>query len=446
MATGAATDRAARQTGSVTGQRWIARGAFAGIVAAVLVLVVSEGPIGLTLLVVGLLGSVAILVGGFWLIANQGTLRWVGLALAVVLVVVIFFRAGVVAVALVSLLLLLLGGTAARHALRHTPEPWMPTNAPARTTHPFIVMNPRSGGGKVVRFDLAAKARALGAEVAVLEGPGYVAVAALVRAPVALGADLLGVAGGDGTQALVAGIAADHDIPLLVISAGTRNHFALDLGLDREDPSTCLRALTDGGEVRVDLGYIGDRPFVNNASFGVYAEIVQSPEYRDNKNRTMLEILPDLLSAQRGADLTARLGDPTMAHLQAVLVSNKPYGSGKVTELGCRAPLDQGTLGVVAARMATTGQAVGLLRLAEHRSVTRFAAPGEVIIQADTPTGPVGIDGEAVTVPTPVHCTIRLRALRVLLPRTRPGVPPPKPRIDWPWLCRIAFGDPTPTG
>ena len=93
-----------------------------------------------------------------------------------------------------------------------------------------------AGGGKVVRFDLAAKAKALGAEVAVLEGPGYVDVAALVRDAVDRGADLLGVAGGDGTQALVAGIAADHDIPLLVISAGTRNHFALDLGLDREDP------------------------------------------------------------------------------------------------------------------------------------------------------------------------------------------------------------------
>ena len=130
-----------------------------------------------------------------------------------------------------------------------------------------------------------------------LDGPGYVDVAALVRQAVADGADLLGVAGGDGTQALVAGIAAEHDIPLLVISAGTRNHFALDLGLDRDDPSTCLAALSDGEEVRVDLGMIADRPFVNNASFGAYAEIVQSPEYRDNKKRTMLQMLPDLLSA-----------------------------------------------------------------------------------------------------------------------------------------------------
>ena len=101
---------------------------------------------------------------------------------------------------------------------------------------PYLIMNPRSGGGKVTRFGLKDKAEALGATVALLEGPEIIDVGALARQAVADGADLLGVAGGDGTQALVAGIAAEHDVPLLVISAGTRNHFALDLGLDREDP------------------------------------------------------------------------------------------------------------------------------------------------------------------------------------------------------------------
>jgi len=413
------------------------------MVAAFLVLVGSEGAIGLTLVVVGLAGAGLVLAGGFWFIAKHGVLRWVGLAvaiLAVVAVVVIFFRADVIAVALVSLVLLALGGTAARHALRHTPEPWMPTSSSPPALHPFVVMNPRSGGGKVVRFDLANKARALGAEVVLLEGPGHVDVAALVRDAVDRGADLLGVAGGDGTQALVAGIAADHDVPLLVISAGTRNHFALDLGLDREDPATCLQALTDGEEVRVDLGYIGDRPFVNNASFGAYAEIVQSPEYRDNKNRTMLDMLPDLLSGQQGTELTLRTGASTLDQLQAVLVSNNPYGSGRMRDISRRTRIDQGTLGVVAARMTSAGQAVELLRRSRYRSVTMLHGDGEVIIEAGTPTIPVGIDGEAVTVDAPVHCTIRPRALRVRLPRNRPGVPPPRPKIDWTRLWQIAFG------
>ena len=102
-----------------------------------------------------------------------------------------------------------------------------------------------------------------------------------------------------------------------------------------------------------------------------HRKIVQCPEYRDNKNRTMLEMLPDVLGGQQGADLTARAGDNTLEHPQAVLVSNKPYGSGRMLDLGRRARLDQGALGAIAARMASTAQAVGPLRRAQYRSITR---------------------------------------------------------------------------
>ena len=176
----------------------------------------------------------------------------------------------------------------------------MPAVPAARPRRPFVIMNPRSGGGKVTKFGLQEKAEALGAEVALLEGPGTVDVAALARQAVADGADLLGVAGGDGTQALVAGIAAEHGLPFLVISAGTRNHFALDLGLDREDPATCLDALTDGEELRVDLGIIGDRTFVNNASFGAYAEVVQSPAYRTTSGAPPCRCCPTCSKATKG--------------------------------------------------------------------------------------------------------------------------------------------------
>jgi diacylglycerol kinase family enzyme len=185
---------------------------------------------------------------------------------------------------------------------------------------------------------------------------------------------------------------------------------------------------------------IEDRPFVNNASFGAYAEIVQSPEYRDNKNRTMLAMLPDLLTGPAGANLTVRAGDHTDSNLQAVLVSNNPYGSGRVRDMGRRARLDQGSLGILAGRLSSATQAVGLLRRRKYRPISTISSKDEVIIDAPSPTIPVGIDGEAVTVNTPVHCTIRPRALRVLLPRNRPGVPPPRPRIDWTRLWHLAFG------
>ena len=432
--------------GHPTGRRWLARVSLAAMAAGVVVVVWAQGLVGLTLVVVGLLGAGAMLAGGYWFVAKSGVLRWFGLTLilaAIVFVVVTFFRANVVGVALVSLGLLVAGGALARAALRNTSAPWMPTVPAPPARHPFIVMNPRSGGGKVVRFDLKNKAEALGAEVALMEGPGHVDVAAIVRDAVTRGADLLAVAGGDGTQALVAGIAADHDLPLLVITAGTRNHFALDLGLDREDPSACLDALADGEDVRIDLGMIGGRPFVNNASFGAYAEIVQSPQYRDNKERTMLSMLPDLLSDQSGGHLQVRVGTATVPDVQAVLVSNNPYGdAGRLLEMGRRFRLDQGVLGVVAGRLDNAAEAVGLLAAARSQSITTLTSDQEVVLDSDAATLPVGIDGEAVTLDTPVRCTVRPLALRVRLPKNRPGVPRPRGKIDWKQLWRLALGRP----
>jgi len=322
----------------------------------------------------------------------------------------------------------------------------MPTREVPPPTRAFLIMNPRSGGGKVARFGLKDKAEALGAEVVLLEGPGTVDVAALARQAVADGADLLGVAGGDGTQALVAGIAAEHDLPFLVISAGTRNHFALDLGLDRDNPAACLDALTsDGVEQRIDLGVIGGRTFVNNASFGAYAEVVESPAYRDDKRGTTLKILPDLLTGHRGAKLTARAGDATVTGPQALLVSNGPYGMTDIAGLGRRARLDAGTLGVVAVTVNSALQAATLLRGARGQGLTVLTA-GEVVVDADVPEIPVGIDGETVMMATPVRCAIRPKALRVRVPRDRPGIRPPKPELDWATLRQLASFRAAPAG
>jgi diacylglycerol kinase family enzyme len=271
-----------------------------------------------------------------------------------------------------------------------------------------------------------------------LEGPGQVDVAAVARKAVADGADLLGVAGGDGTQALVAGVAAEHDLPFLVISAGTRNHFAMDLGLDRDNPAACLDALTsDGVEQRVDLGIIGERTFVNNASFGAYAEVVQSPAYRDDKRGTTLQVLPDILSSHRGARLTARAGANTVTGPQALLVSNDPYEGGDIAGLSRRARLDAGTLGVVAVTVDNAMQAVELLRRGHGHGVSAFTA-AEVVVDADAAAVPVGVDGETVMMSTPVRCAIRPRALRVRVPRDRPGIHPARPAIDWPTLLQLA--------
>jgi diacylglycerol kinase family enzyme len=123
-----------------------------------------------------------------------------------------------------------------------------------------------------------------------------------------------------------------------------------------------------------------------------------------------------------------------------VLVSNNPYETGDIAGMGRRTRLDQGVLGVVGVRIDNAVQAAGLLHRAQRsRSVTVLTAR-EVVIDADQPQIPVGIDGESVLMPTPVHCTIRPLSLRVRVPRDRPGIPePPPPPMDWAQLRHHAL-------
>jgi diacylglycerol kinase family enzyme len=431
-------------TAATRGQRWLARLAFAAAVAAVVVLLASGALKGITALLLGFAGLAMAGAAAWWFLTNRGILRWLAFAIGVaapVLVIVGYVVAGLLWEIALSVVLAATAVAAGRAALgigRLPDEPREHAAAPKR--QPFVIMNPRSGGGKVGKFGLKDKAISLGAGVALLEGPGVIDVAALARQAVDGGADLLGVAGGDGTQALVAGIAAGRDVPMMVISAGTRNHFALDLGLDRDDPATCLDALTDGVELRIDLGLIGDRTFVNNASFGAYAQVVQSPAYRDDKAGTALQMLPDLLTGHDGAHLVVRVdGQVILDGPQAVLVSNNPYQTGDIAGLGRRARLDQGLLGVVGVKVQTAAQAAGLLRRTQRSRNLTMLTTREVVIDADEPQIPVGIDGESVLMPTPVRCTIRPLALRVRVPRNRPGVPAPGPQLDWARLRRQAL-------
>jgi diacylglycerol kinase family enzyme len=428
--------------------RWLARLSFVLMLAAVAVLIGFAELGGLIMVVIGVIGAVLVVGGVYVFLAHRGMLRWIAAVVVVltpVAILVLFALHNLIWVAAVSIALIVLAADAARRALTPAgPGSGMSTREVPPPKRAFLIMNPRSGGGKVTKFGLKDKAEALGAQVALLEGPGIVDVAALARQAVADGADLLGVAGGDGTQALVAGIAAEHDLPFLVISAGTRNHFAMDLGLDRDNPAACLDALTgDGVEQRIDLGIIGDRTFVNNASFGAYAEIVESPAYRDDKTGTTLQMLPEILNGHRGAKLSATAGDVTITGPQALLVSNNPYEGGDIAGLSRRARLDAGKLGVVAVTVNSALQAATLLRGARGQGLTTLTA-GQVVVNAEVPEIPVGIDGETVMMATPVRCTIRPRALRVRVPRDRPGVPSPKAALDWPKLRHLASFRPLP--
>ena len=175
----------------------------------------------------------------------------------------------------------------ARRLLRYG---WRPADPPRR---PVLFVNPASGGGKAARAALADRARERGIGVTVLRPDR--SLSSLVGEAVEGGADALGIAGGDGSLAIVAAAARAHGLPFVCVPAGTRNHFALDLGVDRHDLVGALEAFTDGVERLIDVGSVNGRLFLNNVSLGIYGEAVRQSAYRDAKARTLFETARQVL-------------------------------------------------------------------------------------------------------------------------------------------------------
>ncbi|HEY6745632.1 MAG TPA: diacylglycerol kinase family protein [Mycobacteriales bacterium] len=344
-----------------------------------------------------------------------------------------------------GIVILALFGVTARAALRDDARPSSRPVPPARRG--VLVINPRSGGGKAGRVGLAAEAARRGIATITL-GPGQ-DLRAVVEEAVAAGADVVGMAGGDGSQGVVAAVASARDIVHVCVPAGTRNHFALDLGLDRDDVLGALDAFIDGVERRVDLGTVNDRVFVNNVSLGLYADVVQSASYRDRKLGTWRRLLPTLL-ADPAHDL--RFDGPDAGAPDGVtllLVSNNPYELHRIRVAGSRPRLDTGTLGILSARLRdadefarfVTLSAVGReWRMPEAR---QWTATGFEVTAAGPV--PVGLDGEAVRMTPPLRFATRPGALRVRLPARARGVSPAGAAVglsrrDLERLLRLAAG------
>ena len=268
-----------------------------------------------------------------------------------------------------------------------------------------LFVNPKSGGGKAARASLPERARERGIDAIVL-GPGD-DLSELARAAVERGAGTLGVAGGDGSLAIVAAVALEHGLPFVCVPAGTRNHFALDLGLDRHDVVGALDAFTAGIERRIDVGEVNGRVFLNNVSLGIYGDAVQEPGYRDAKGRTLLETALRVLGPSGDAGDIELEDDRGSTHRSpgVALVSNNPYALEPPHALGTRPRLDGAELGVIVLDKPSAG-------LASARTWTA----SQLEITAGSPVN-AGIDGEAVELAPPLRFAVRPGALRVRVPR-----------------------------
>ena len=155
------------------------------------------------------------------------------------------------------------------------------------------------------------------------------------------GLAVIGVAGGDGSVGCAANVACDRDRVLWVVPGGTLNHFARDLGLTT--PEEALESLAAGRIARVDMGEAGAVGFVNNASIGVYGDLVrrrESLEHRMPKRLALLVAAARTLRTATAMDLSID-GEHRRAYL--VFAGNNSYSGAGLT---ARDSLQQGLLDV----------------------------------------------------------------------------------------------------
>lgn len=292
--------------------------------------------------------------------------------------------------------------------------------------NPVLFVNPKSGGGKAANAGVAAIAARRGIQVRMLERGDDLSKLAVDA--IASGADAIGVAGGDGSLAYVATAAIEAGIPFVCVPAGTRNHFARDLGLDRADIVGALDAFS--GELRIiDHATVNGRVFLNVASLGLYAETVSDPAYREAKLETAKETLRTLEASGERFDL--RFSDRngvTLDSADLIMVSSGRYAiKGPPGDIGKRARLDSGCLGIVTLSAANPAAAVEVATLWAAGAIDRF--PGwdqweESAFLVDSRSSvSIGLDGETVTMEPPLRFEIHPGKFVVAVPKGTPYGP-----------------------
>ena len=411
---------------------WVALLAAMGVVVALLVLVFRDA----LALVFALVAIAAAGAAGWFALTRRGTARAVALAVVIVALIAggvsLVLRDAVDELVALAVALAVFGA-ATRLALRAAVREERSRSSRPQVARAMeggkavLLMNPRSGGGKVERFDLVNEAKRRGIEPVLLR-PGD-DLQALAR-QAAQSAEVIGMAGGDGSQALVAQVAMEHELAYVCVPAGTRNHLALDLGLDRDNVVAALDAFANDNEQTIDLAFVNGRIFVNNVSLGIYAEIVKSEAYRDAKLETMQVMLPDLLGP-RATPFDLRFPGPdgeARRSAQLLLVSNNPYRLDRLGGIGSRPRLDTGLLGIVAVEVTSAAQAAQLVTLQATGQVRRFHGWTEWTTEQfeidSAHQVAAGIDGESITLEPPLQFTIAPAALRIRLPPGTPGLSP----------------------
>jgi len=428
----------------------------AAVVAVALVKVFSD-----PLRVVAQLVLLIVLVGAIWVaLTRTGGRRITAMVVAGAAVVASFLVAvtaegHVVVTLVIQVAALGLAVALAKYALGETVQALERSETPGTpvppATHGVLFMNLKSGGGKATRFHLVDECKRRGIEPVVLEpSQDWLEV---VRDVARSGVDVLGMAGGDGSQAMVGTVAAEFGLPMVVVPAGTRNHLALDLGLDRDDVVGALDGYGEAVERTMDLADVNGHVFVNNVSLGLYAAIVRSPEYRDAKLDTTLATLPQVFGPDT-EPFDLRFAGPDGAEHEGahvIQISNNPYGD-TVGGLMSRPRLDTHRLGVISLVLEESDGFASLLASLATGHPDRFKglaswATPSFEVSSGAPIE-IGLDGETMVMDSPLVFSIRATPVRVRLPRHAIGYSPAARSLGWRQaahrLWGVVLGRPAP--
>lgn len=286
--------------------------------------------------------------------------------------------------------------------------------------NPYLIINPKSGDGRAIKANIPARAKKLGIKVVVTKKSDN--ITQLAQNALKNGADVLGVSGGDGTIGAVATVAIEHNLPLVVLPGGTRCHFARDTGLDPKKIVDSL-ACFNGVEVRIDVGSINGRIFLNNASLGLYADIINNDQYREHKIATTRSTLQKLFEEQKQYSLSFDDDKGTrIKRVVQVLIGVNAYKTMNVFELGHRTSLTGQTLQVTAITQLTRTLLTSFMKtialnkdfIANNAESIRQWETQSIKINAPTKSIVVGVDGEREEYATPVTIKVLPGALRLM--------------------------------
>jgi diacylglycerol kinase family enzyme len=291
----------------------------------------------------------------------------------------------------------------------------------ANFVSPYLIVNPKSGDGRAIRAHIPELAERMGVHVMVMQQEDT--VESLARKAAESGADVLGISGGDGSIGAVAKVAMEYGLPIVVLPGGTKCHFARDIGLDPKRIADSLAGF-HGVRRTVDAGSINGRMFLNNASFGLYADIVDHPEYREHKSAVTRDVVRGILSGERNLyDLNFTNGTEEFHQAVEVLVGVNEYETMSLFTVGQREHMNEKVLQVTALtnlndsllKKLVSSISVKKLKDGHIRDFFQWITP-EFWIRSMGPPLVVGVDGEREVYANPVRIQILPNALTLYVP------------------------------